>query len=168
VPCRGFLNREALTKAQKKTWLIITGLGVAGAAYWAWQVSKAAKQVDFQISAIGKPGIKSGEFGAPVQITFANPSDVALPIDNLQVDVLLQQQGNLWLKVGEIIPTGPFTIAPGQSSQVIYPKINFKAFGRNVLEAVNQIANAKPTLKVVANVKAMGIHVPPQEKIFSL
>lgn len=147
---------------------MIIGAGLLLAAGWVYtQLKNVANDLNFQLAAIGKINLRDGVLSAPVQIVLHNPASLGVTVDNLTCDISIQQKGGLWLNVGNIKPTGAFTVKPGDSSLVISPQVNFKAFGKNLIEAAANIATIQPTIKALVTVTVGGVPLQ-QEKIFTV
>ncbi len=140
-----------MTPAQK--WLIAAGALVA--AYFVWKPKTLFKDLDIQITQFGNPTIQAGVISAPVQLSIFNTNLFPIPVDNLSADIYLQQQSG-WLKIGTTTPTGAINIRSGQSSLVLQPNINIKAFGSNVFSALTNLLTSKPALKVVSTATVAG------------
>ena len=108
-----------------KILLAATGIGLV-----VWFAKKRfqsyADQFTVKVSAFGKPGISSGVLSLPIALDINNPTPVAIPIQNVDVTLFVNRNGQL-IPVGKTQPTGPMLLPPGISSQTFLPGIDLKA-----------------------------------------
>lgn len=143
-----------MTPARK--WLIAAGALVA--AYFVWNSKTLVKGLEIQIVQFGNPSIQAGVISAPVQLAIINGNIFPIPVDNMTADIFIQQKTS-WLKIGSTTPTGPFKIATGQSTLVLRPNINIKAFGNNVFVALTNLLTTKPVIKIISTTTVFGKNI---------
>lgn len=163
-PERAKRNQNSYGMTPAKKWFIAAGTLVA--AYFVWKGKTLIKDLDIQITQFGNPTIQAGVISAPVGLAIINRNLFSIPVDNLTADIYIQNNSG-WLKVGSTTPTGPFTIATGQSSLVLNPNISFKAFGSNILAAIQNLLTMRPVLKIISTTTIAGKNIV-SEKLAAL
>lgn len=127
------------------------------------QVNQWTDQLAIKFAGIGKPQLRNGSVTLPLTLQISNPAPVPVPVSNVYGTIFIFRN-SLWQPIGQIAPTGAINIAPGNSTQTIYPSIDvtklvgINSWG-NALQSLNTIIgnqgqlNAKLKADVTVNVQ---------------
>jgi hypothetical protein len=125
-------------------------------------VITALEQFQYKIIGYGIPQRSGLIVTLPIRFGFLNPTPIPITLDNLLVDIFLFKD-NHWEPAAQV--NQPFTIAAGNSEQIVNASINFgKILGGNVFDTLATILRTNTVhiyIEVTATIK--GIKLPTQK-----